>query len=411
MRIPDDEQVRWLYLDLNSYFASVEQQINPKLRGQPVGVVPLLAGNPCCIAASREAKVFGVKTGTSMVDARRLCPGIRIVEARPQRYVEYHHQIIAAVESCIPVTGIHSIDEMACRLSGPERDPAVSLRLTHKIKETVRDIVGVVLTSSIGLAPNRWLAKVATDMQKPDGLVVIRRRDLPQILYSLAPIDLPGIGPRMNKRLEVRGITTVQRLCELTEKEMSHLWGGITGRRFWHWLQGHDIPDVVTRRSSLGHSHVLGPEVRSEAGAYGVLQRLLSKAAARLRHGNLWATGMIVFVKCYSGRSWESKASFQECQDTLTLLETLRMLWQERPSFERATPQMVGVSFVGLVADERHNLSLFGSERREALSRAMDRVNARYGRDALYFGGIHDFKTTAPTRIGFTSIPEECDWA
>jgi DNA polymerase-4 len=259
------------------------------------------------------------------------------------------------------------------------------------------------------LAPNKWLAKVGSDMQKPDGLIVIRPGDLPHILYPLRPIDLPGIGPRMSGRLEARGITTVPQLCELTEQQMKRLWGGIVGQRFWHWLHGHDIPDVVTHQSSLGHSHVLGPDLRTEAGAYGVLQRLLHKAAARLRQGNLWAVGMIVFVEFYNDPSWEAEASFQECQDTLTLLGTLQMLWRKRPSFARRTPQLVGVNLVGLVPDEKHNLSLFGGEKREALSLAMDRINARYGRETLYFGGIHDYRATAPTRIGFTSIPKECD--
>lgn len=411
MLYPDVNEVHWLFLDMNSYFASVEQQINPKLRGRPVGIVPLMAETSCCIAASREAKKFGIKTGTLAREARRMCPSIRLVEARPQRYVEYHHQIVAAVESCLPVTAVHSVDEMACRLSRPERDVATAVALAQKIKRTIRDTVGEVLTSSIGLAPNKWLAKVGTDMQKPDGLLVIRRCDLPEVLYSLRPIDLPGIGPRMNKRLEARGITTVPRLCQLTEKQMKQLWGGIVGRRFWHWLHGHDIPDVVTHHSSLGHSHVLGPDLRSEAGAYGILQRLLHKVAARLRQGNLWTTGLMVFVKFYNDRSWEAKASFQECQDTLTLIETLQMLWERRPSFVRRTPQLVGVNLVGLVPDEQHNFPIFGDGKREALSLALDRINAAYGRETLYFGGMHNYKGAAPTRIGFTSIPQECDWA
>ena len=411
MSHPDPNEVHWLFLDLNSYFASVEQQINPRLRGRPVGIVPLMAETSCCIAASHEAKKLGIKTGTRARDARRMCPGIRLIEARPQRYVEYHHKIVAAVELCIPVTAVHSIDEMACRLSRPERNATTAVALARKIKRTIRDTVGEVLTSSIGLAPNKWLAKVGTNMQKPDGLIVIRRSDLPHILYSLRPRDLPGVGPRMNKRLEARGITTVQRLCELTEKQMKQLWGGIVGQRFWYWLHGYDIPDVITHQSSLGHSHVLGPDLRSEAGVYGVLQRLLHKAAARLRQGNLWATRLIVFVKFYNDRSWEAKASFQECQDTLTLLETLQMLWRERPSFARRMPQLVGINLVGLVPDKQHNLSLFGGGKRDALSLALDRINTRYGRETLYFGGIHDYKATAPTRISFTSIPQECDWA
>src|SRR5271163_5284545 len=116
-----DPRLRWLFLDLNSYFASVEQELRPELRGRPVAVVPLFADSTCCIAASYEAKAFGVRTGTTVGDAKTLCKGIELIEARHEVYVEYHHKIIHAVETCVPVTAVMSIDEMACRLIGRER--------------------------------------------------------------------------------------------------------------------------------------------------------------------------------------------------------------------------------------------------------------------------------------------------
>src|SRR5436309_2030075 len=111
----ETQKVKWLFLDLNAYFASVEQQVTPALRGQPVAVVPTMAETTCCIAASYEAKTFGIKTGTLVAEAKNLCPGIHLVEARHALYVRYHHAIVAAVDSCIPVESIVSIDEMACR--------------------------------------------------------------------------------------------------------------------------------------------------------------------------------------------------------------------------------------------------------------------------------------------------------
>ena len=119
---PSEEPLlNWLFVDLNSYFASVEQQVRPELRGRPVGVVPMMADTTCCIAASYEAKAFGVRTGTIVADARRMCPEIVFVEGRHEIYTEYHHRIVEAVESCVPVTAVCSIDEMACRLIGRER--------------------------------------------------------------------------------------------------------------------------------------------------------------------------------------------------------------------------------------------------------------------------------------------------
>ncbi|MEA2707782.1 MAG: polymerase, partial [Phycisphaerales bacterium] len=164
--------LRVLYLDMNSFFASVEQQLRPELRGRPVAVAAVDVDSTCCIAASYEAKQLGIRTGTPVWKARK-CKGVRIVEARPDVYVRVHHEIIKVVESCLPVHAVHSIDEMSCRLSPDESEPSAAAELAHRVKQTVRDGVGSCLSCSIGLAPNRLLAKVAADMQKPDGLTTI----------------------------------------------------------------------------------------------------------------------------------------------------------------------------------------------------------------------------------------------
>src|SRR5580698_757651 len=190
-------EVNWLFLDLNSYFASVEQEVRPELRNRPVAVVPSLVNTTCCIAASYEAKDRGVKTGTMVKEARELCPEIVFVEGRHELYTEYHHKIIEAVWSCIPVTAVLSVDEMACRLIGRERPLLAAINLARRIKDAIRKQVGSTLRCSIGLAPNRYLAKIGTDMEKPDGLVVLTKDVLKEALPSLQLRDLPGVGPRM----------------------------------------------------------------------------------------------------------------------------------------------------------------------------------------------------------------------
>src|SRR5208282_1362468 len=139
---PQDSSLNWLFVDLNSYFASCEQEARPELRGRPVGVVPMMADTTCCIAASYEAKAFGVRTGTIVADAKRRCPEIVLVEGRHELYTEYHHRIVEAVESCVPVTAVCSIDEMACRLIGRERHLRGALDLGIRVKETITERVG-----------------------------------------------------------------------------------------------------------------------------------------------------------------------------------------------------------------------------------------------------------------------------
>ena len=143
-----------LYVDLNSFFASVEQQMRPELRGRAVGVLPVMADTTCCIAASIDAKRHGIRTGTRVWQARKLCRDIVFVQARPALYVEVHHRIVAAVESCTPVGEVLSIDEMACTLMGRERQEAQAIALGKHIKQAIYTQVGEVLHCSIGIASN-----------------------------------------------------------------------------------------------------------------------------------------------------------------------------------------------------------------------------------------------------------------
>ena len=153
--------LRWLFLDMNSFFASCEQQENPALRGQPVAVLPMMADTTCAIAASYEAKAFGIKTGTMVREAKQLCPALRLVQARPKLYVEYHHRILEAIETRIPIEDILSIDEVACRLDRVQREPEAARKLALAVKAAIREQVGACLTSSIGIASNKLLAKLA----------------------------------------------------------------------------------------------------------------------------------------------------------------------------------------------------------------------------------------------------------
>src|ERR1700685_2689077 len=134
--------LNWLFVDLNSYFASVEQQVRSELRGRPVGVVPMMADTTCCIAASYEAKAFGVRTGTVVAEAKRMCPDIVLVEGRHEIYTEYHHRVVEAVESCVPVTAVCSIDEMACRLIGRERPLLNAIDLGIRVKRAIHERAG-----------------------------------------------------------------------------------------------------------------------------------------------------------------------------------------------------------------------------------------------------------------------------
>jgi DNA polymerase-4 len=419
-------RVAWLFLDLNSYFASVEQELDPRLRNRPVAVVPALVDTTCCIAASYEAKAFGVKTGTQVGEAKRMCPGLVLVEGRHEVYTRYHHRIVQAVESCLPVSSVLSIDEMACRLLGREQILPTAMQIARRIKQAIREQVGSTLRCSVGLAPNRYLAKIAGDMEKPDGLTALTADLLPQALLRLGLRDLVGIGSRMEQRLHARGIRDMAALLACSPEQLRAAWGSVQGERLWHWLRGVDFEEAEAEDpKSIGHQHVLPPELRTVDGAYAVAHKLLHKAAMRLRAARMWAGGIVLSLrfavpessaqrKHYTGipqQSWTQALHLVECQDTQTLMEGLQKLWAARPSGPlQQKPFMVSVTLVDLAPDALHSLNLFaqqdGEEDRAALTRTLDGINARYGTHTLHYGGMLLARSAAPTRIAFSSIPD-----
>ena len=424
-------EVNWLFLDLNSYFASVEQEVRPELRGRPVCVVAVETDTTVCIAASYEAKAVGVKTGTMVKDARQMCPEIVFVEARHEIYVEYHHRIVKAVESYLPVTAVLSIDEMACRLIGRERPLLAAMRLAQRVKQAVREQVGSTLRSSVGLAPNRYLAKIASDMEKPDGLVALTPDILRGALTTLELRDLPGVGAKTELRLNEKGIRSMADLLRVLDgahgrEQTGELWGSVWGERLWHWLRGDDFDMADTEHTkSMSHQHVLAPELRTIESAWAVAHKLLHKAAMRMRGENLWASrigvslgfvgvspvrGSTVFGPSKS-ETWSAELKLTECQDNGTLIHALRKLWETRPQGPKfQEPFFVSVVLGGLVPDSLHSLSLFdaqdGSEERVRLAATMDELNHKYGMQTVAPAAMLTAFKAAPTRIAFHSIPD-----
>lgn len=398
--------LRTLFVDFNSYFASVEQQLRPELRGLPIAVLPVMADTTCCIAASYEAKKFGVKTGTKVTEAKRFCPEIRLVEARPAVYIEYHYKLVEAVESCTPVERVYSIDEMGCELTGSQQQKEKALALAQAIKRKIANRVGEALRCSIGIAPNTFLAKVASDMQKPDGCVVIEEADLPQCLYPLQLRALTGIGRNMEKRLKEHGINSVQALCAADKTRLRLAWGGIEGERMYAKLRGEEVLVPPSRRGSVGHSHVLPPELRSHEKAYSVLSRLLQKAAMRLRSYNCIAGRMHVRVKRVDGSDWENQRRYDPTQDTLQLLKVLETLWKDYRN-TKVAPLAVSLTLFDLDEQTHQSRSLFDTgNHRDKLNAVIDSLNLQYGKSALYFGGAHLALKSAPMRIAFNHIPD-----
>jgi DNA polymerase-4 len=412
-----NSELRWLYVDFNSYFASVEQQLRPELRGRPVAVVPVETDSTCAIAASYEAKAFGVKTGTAIYEARKMCPGLVCVLANHEKYVEYHHRILEEVDHHIPVTAVCSIDEVACHLMDNETSPERITQIGHAIKRGLATNVGEFVKCSIGVAPNRYLAKVATDLQKPDGFTFITPQDLPGKLLTLKLRDLPGIGHNMEKRLNASGIYDMKAVWALSPSHMRKVWGSVWGEKMWYLLRGFEIPEEVTTRSTIGHSHVMAPELREPSKAKFVARRLTLKAAARLRRMGYYASSFHLSARIENGPRIEASERCYRAQDSITFLHLLDDAWERIMKEARgAKIKKVSMSLQGLVEAaglqpelfaELPDVDLKARAKAEKMSVALDKINHRFGRDSVLLGMLpSQGRSFSGSKIAFTRIPD-----
>ncbi len=399
--------VNSLLVDFNSYFASCEQQDRPELRGKPVGVVPMLADSTCLIAASYEAKAFGVKTLTNVGEAKKAIPDIQLVVARHELYIDFHHKAVAAVDEIAPVRKVLSIDEMVCDLPAGYKTVERARELAGDIKKNLSEKVGEYLKVSIGLAPNTFLAKLASNMQKPDGLVVLEEHDVPEKILHLPLRALNGIGRNMEVRLNEHRIMTIADLYRQSSAQLRMVWGGVGGERFYAKLRGHEVEEIQNEMGSIGHSHVLAPELRNTADASAVLHRLTQKAAMRLRKAQHYAARMQVKVKFINAPSWERETRLLDTQDTLDLLHALESMWAGYKPKRNATPLQVGLTLLDLTPEDRQSQRLFvADDERKKLNATLDKLNTKYGKHAAYFGGAHRAIDHGKMAIAFNHIPD-----
>src|ERR1700722_1073014 len=379
--------LRRLYVDFNTYFASYED------------------------------KAFGVKTGTRIYEARRLCPGLICVLAQHERYVEFHHRLIEEIERHIPVTAVCSIDEVACRLMDNEISIERSTEIAQSIKSGIAKNIGPDMRCSIGIAPNRYLAKVGTELQKPDGLVVLRAEDLPKRLFSLKLRDLPGVGANIERRIQAAGITNLPSLFALNPPQMREIWGSIWGEKLWYLLRGMELPDEITARRSIGHSHVMAPELRDPIKAKDVARRLTLKAASRLRRMEYYAGAMSFSARLENDARVHAEERFYRAQDNKTFLDLLDKLWTQALKQSRGVRiRKVSVTLSDLVAATDLQPDLFANlpdvdlaarGKSEKLSRAMDKINHRFGRDSILIGMTRSQgQSFSGSKIAFTRIPD-----
>lgn len=418
----DSKPLRCLFIDFNSYFAAVEQHDEPALRGRPVIVAPLASEHSGAIAVSYEARAAGIRRGTPVREARRLCPGIAVRVARHDRYVTLHNLLMAEIARHLPITRVYSIDECACRLSRDEAAPDVAIAKAREIKAAIAANVGAALRCSIGLAPTPLLAKLAAELEKPDGLTVLEAQALPDALVDLPLTNIPGIGPGVARRLEQAGVTDFMGLWALPPKHARAIWGSVIGERFAYALHGHDLPEEMQgAKAMIGHSRVLSAEHRRPERARIVARALLLRAASRLRYYGLYAGRMSLALRARpDGRSARERA-LPATQNSWAFLDMLDQLWAEAladlPVAARARLATVSVSLHNLgetapMADLFSPPAAREAELRQTrLWTEIDSLNQRYEGQAVALASQRGLGLDyLGVKIAFSRVPEPAEF-
>jgi len=420
--------IKWLFMDLNSFFASVEQQENPKLRGKPVAVAPMDTDYTCVIAASYEAKAYGVKTGMMIKQAKNCCPGLHCVPAHHDIYVAYHHKIIKEIVKHTPINAICSIDELSSRLPPGKRSISAASKVAQNIKKGIWENVGDYINCSIGCAPNSLLAKIACDMNKPDGLTFLQQETLPKSLLPLHLTDIPGIGTHMEKRLNRYGIHTLPDLLKLKPKHVRKMWGSLLGERMWYLLHGYDLEAAATNTSVIGHSRVLDPQTRTPQNAKIILRSLTTKASHRLRYKKLYTERISISLRTIHGQKFTKEIGIPATQNSFSIIHYVDTLWTtlmrnvahnyNTPSYGNVIKfKKVSVCLYKLSEETSLTKDLFAHtddleandlEKTLSLSCALEHLQEKYKKPVVTLGMPP--KTTAGyvgTKIAFSRIPEE----
>ena len=435
-----------MHVDINSCFATIEQQANPLLRGRPTVVAAYAEDHGCILAASREAKKMGITTGMRVAEARSIFRNVVVLSPDPEKYRFVNRKLRTILGSYTPNLNVESIDEMVLSLAGTpvlekyryqvsfprgqesvlvlkeKADPRVKpeddiknamIVLAHEIKQRIKTEIGEWITVSIGVAPNRYLAKIASNLHKPDGLDIICRQNIVQILGSLELEDLTGIKKGNGNRLRYAGITTPLALYEAAPDTLERAFHSIVGYYWFRRLHGYEDGSMYkefgerdSEQKSFGQSHALGkPKMPADPELWQILSQLVVKMARRLRSDGFTARGDGVSTMFTYSDHWHA----QKMQTTSLFADTdfykrMHNLLLEAPS---RPVRILAVNCYELRHDLYEQQSLLGEEvKKERLTRALDAISDRWGDFVVTPGRMLVMNEKVLDRIAFGRIRE-----
>lgn len=394
-----------MHVDMNSYFATVEQQSNPFLRGKPICVggksSQTSSGNSpertVCAALSIEAKKFGLKSGVSVWEARQTCPQLIVVEADYAKYQFVSRKLFKILESYTPMIEIFSIDEAFLDLTGIIKSYNQAEKIAINIKKRLKDEVGDYLTCSVGISYNKLLAKLASEMKKPDGLTILEKSQLEEVFKSIPIEDLCGIGPGHTRKLHQIGIKTVFDLGSYPVEKLMHFFGLRQGKVLHLMGQGSDNTPVVPyfeypAEKSFGHSYTLPKNVFKESDAEKVLLKLSEKVGRRMRQAKALGRTVSFYMRFGDFTGVGKQITLPRFIDNG--LEIYQVGFKIMHDYHITKPiRAIGISMTNLKNSHDTTKSILPNDiKNENLISALDVINDRYGEFTVFRSSLTKIK-------------------
>lgn len=408
-----------MHIDLNSCFATIEQQANPLLRDKPIAVAPYTGPSGCIIAPSIEAKRLGIKTGMKVKEGKMLYPRLIILPPDPDKYRSVHLSLRRLISNYTVDFAPKSIDEftlnlqdyLSLRLMDNMTVSDLMHRVGREIKERIKKEIGEVLTVSIGIGPSRFLAKLASNLHKPNGLDEINKNNFWDIYKKVELRDLNGINYRNELRLNTAGIFTVSDFFNAPIWKLKSAFSSILGYYWYLRLRGWEIDDVEFGRKSYGNSYVLPEPLLNYKDLSPILTKLVEKMSMRMRNGGYKTKGISLALVFANGLSWhkrrilreelfDTQGIYKEAFRTLAMFNSLSLR-------KNGGVKTLAVSCFNLTRNRSTQLNFFEDKlKRQRLTLATDVINKRWGAFSIIPARMLPAEDAAPDRIAFGSVSE-----
>lgn len=399
---PNPEIPKIMYIDLNSAFATIEQQSRPLLRSRPVAILNRRTENTSLIAVSYEAKKMGIKVGMSYKEAKRLVPRLACIESDPEKYIYVYKKLKRILSDYSPNVVMKSIDEGLIDFHGVV-NPRPLTEIGAEIKNRLKTEIGCAMTCNIGIAPNRFLAKLATELHKPDGMDEINADNLREVFGQVKLTDFCGIASRLERRLNSIGIYTPLEFLDADEVTLRRIvFKSIDGSKWYKRLRGYGVDDISSSSKTVGRQYVLENRNLSRRQIEIRLHNLCESVGARLRLQNKVARGVYVYVKTAHRKYWHKSLV---CQVPFFSDKTINFIAQQLFKSAPSNVIEIGVHCYLLEGSGKDQLSLFCDKMasEKSLVWTIDGINRRFGERIIHSADTLEADAVIKQKISFGS--------